>query len=296
MMRKEKEKKRQCRYTNQKRKHFISILIVFAMILFGGIFYKSLELYHVYITYDKKQEYLLATQPEIQVLAPGEAKSVDFEATVESPQTLQEKEELSEVEFESESDVSSSVILEISCLLQNPELPTGCESVALTMVLNTLGYSLEKTMIADQYLVYDSENLAKGYVGDPYSSSGAGVFPPGLTETANRFLRHQHSSLRAYNISGTPFEELYSYIEHGNPILIWTTIDYETPYFSDIINEYQGAFYQWYENEHCVVLGGYDLKKNTVILFDPLQGQTEIEEYIIKNIYDTIGQYAVAIY
>ena len=67
-MRKEKEKKRQCRYTNQKRKHFISILIVFAMILFGGIFYKSLELYHVYITYDKKQEYLLATQPELSLI------------------------------------------------------------------------------------------------------------------------------------------------------------------------------------------------------------------------------------
>ena len=50
-------------------------------------------------------------------------------------------------------------------ILQKPELPTGCESVALTMVLKQKGYSIEKTTIAEEYLIYNKTNYASGYVG-----------------------------------------------------------------------------------------------------------------------------------
>lgn len=52
-------------------------------------------------------------------------------------------------------------------ILQKPELPTGCESVALTMVLKQKGYPIEKTTIAEEYLIYNRDNYASGYVGDP---------------------------------------------------------------------------------------------------------------------------------
>ena len=48
----------------------------------------------------------------------------------------------------------SHKIIDMENILQNPELPTGCESVALTMVLNYLGFDLDKTTIADDYLVF----------------------------------------------------------------------------------------------------------------------------------------------
>ncbi len=70
-------------------------------------------------------------------------------------------------------------MLDVPFVYQEPELPTGCESVALTMLLLYEGFDLEKTTIADDYLLY-SENgdFSEGYIGDPYSCEGAGCFPP----------------------------------------------------------------------------------------------------------------------
>lgn len=39
---------------------------------------------------------------------------------------------------------SSYKRLDVECVLQNPELPTGCEITALTTVLNYLGYNVDK--------------------------------------------------------------------------------------------------------------------------------------------------------
>ena len=61
----------------------------------------------------------------------------------------------------------------------------------------------------------------------------------------------------------------------GNPVLLWLTSDLEDPYFSSQSVEYGGDSYRWYWNEHCVVLGGYNLEKQSVTLFDPLKGKVE---------------------
>ena len=73
-----------------------------------------------------------------------------------------------------ESQAPQAVQLDVPELLQKPELPTGCESVALTMALMYEGYDLEKTTIADEYLVYSEDgDFTRGYVGDPKSRQGS---------------------------------------------------------------------------------------------------------------------------
>ena len=47
---------------------------------------------------------------------------------------------------------ASQVELDAQPILQNPELPTGCEVTALTAALNYLGYPVDKLTMADQYL------------------------------------------------------------------------------------------------------------------------------------------------
>ena len=47
---------------------------------------------------------------------------------------------------------ASQVELDAQPVLQNPELPTGCEVTTLTAALNYLGYPVDKLTMADQYL------------------------------------------------------------------------------------------------------------------------------------------------
>lgn len=197
---------------------------------------------------------------------------------------------------EKKKELPGQAQIEMEVLLQKPELPTGCESVALTMVLKQKGYSIEKTTIAEEYLIYNKINYASGYVGDPSTYGGVGIYPPGLVNTANRFLKQRYQQHTAYDLSKLKLEEFFPYIAAGNPVLLWLTMDLEEPYFSNQSVEYGGDSYQWYWNEHCVVLGGYDLEAQSVTLYDPLKGKVECALEQVKEIYDLTGKYAMTVY
>lgn len=189
----------------------------------------------------------------------------------------------------------ASASLEVTPIIQTPELPTGCESVALTMALNVYGYQLDKTTIAREWLVHNDENYVIGYSGDPFSTKGAGVFAPGLCDTANAFLKHRGNGYKAYDITGLEIEDLCDYIAQGTPVVVWITADYKEPTYTDSNIEYDGRNYRWYNNEHCVMLGGYDDEKSMLTVYDPLQGKIEVEKQTFKKIYDQIGKYAIMI-
>ena len=117
----------------------------------------------------------------------------------ESVQTQTEHQPVTEGKLE----LPASAQLDIPEVFQMPELPTGCESVALTMALMYEGFELDKTTIADDYLVYSEDgDFSGGYVGDPKSAEGAGCFPPTIVETANAYLKEQNSTKTAVDVSG----------------------------------------------------------------------------------------------
>lgn len=189
----------------------------------------------------------------------------------------------------------ASATLSTEELLQYPELPTGCESVAVTSALQTLGFSLEKTDFAELYMTY-GEDVMWDYVGDPTDYSGAGIFPPGLTDCANRYLQTQQpSAYAAYNTMGVEFEELFKLIDAGYPVVLWTTMDYELPFLDEVAYYYDGDFYYWYMLEHCVTLFGYDINEGTVTINDPLQGVVTVDLAQMKAVYDEIGKMSMTI-
>lgn len=189
----------------------------------------------------------------------------------------------------------SAASLPLEPLLQYPELPTGCESVALTISLLGLGFSLEKTDIASDYLVYSDNNFALGYVGDPFADDGAGVFAPGLVRTANIYLKSQGSTRQAYDASGVSFHDLFSFLADGQPVILWVTMSYNSPSFSEDVCSYGGRDYRWFWNEHCVAMKAYDKTAGTVTLEDPLEGELVMDLASIEQLYDEIG-YAVVIH
>lgn len=181
----------------------------------------------------------------------------------------------------------------VSALFQNPELPTGCESVALAIVLRSMGYNVAKTELADFYLPISSWDYVNSFAGDPRSFGGNynAAMPPAIVTTANRYLSARGASQRAHDISGTSFNGLYSHIDQGYPVLVWTTISMGNPLFYNT-----SLFgYRFYENEHCVVMYGYDQASNSVLVSDPLGGIVRRNASIFGDIYQRCGSMSMVI-
>lgn len=175
---------------------------------------------------------------------------------------------------------------QIDELLQYPDLPAGCEITSLTCVLNSMGFEVTMTEIADEYLEYGEDYLHQ-YVGSPYEYGGA--FTPALVIAANNFLTAQGSEYRAYDLSGSSFDNLLDCVRVGYPVLIWTTMFMEEPLYTDIFIEDR----QWYDNEHCVVLYGIDDEE--LLVNDPLQGLIRCDRAQFQYLYEACGSMALVI-
>lgn len=154
--------------------------------------------------------------------------------------------------------------LDIPYTKQRPSLPSGCEATSLSMALNYYGISVTKEEIAQEHIYADAElirdedhtiqmwgNPLQGYVGDPFSV-GYTIFPNILKQQADQYIPSMDST-------GANLETLEYFVAQGKPVLVWVTIEYETP------NE---RFWQTKEGKevyaptplHNVVLTGYDEK------------------------------------
>ena len=71
---------------------------------------------------------------------------------------------------------------------QNPELPTGCEITAVTMMLRYAGKDVNKIQLAREMPRSNDGN--KGFVGDPFSVTGWWIFPTGVAPVVNHHLGH----------------------------------------------------------------------------------------------------------
>lgn len=188
----------------------------------------------------------------------------------------------------------AKIINSVGNTLQLPELPTGCESVALTITLKAYGFNLAKTEIADYYLPY-SDDFVVGFRGNPRSNSGLGCWPAAIVTAANNYLTSHNSSLRGINITGTNFKDLYDYVDKGIPVIVWASSYMRRPYQSSIYCYHNGVKTYWITKEHCVVLYGYNKLTNAVYISDPLEGKVTRDANEFENIYNKMGKKAVLV-
>lgn len=182
----------------------------------------------------------------------------------------------------------------VDILMQNPELPNGCEITSLTAVLNSFGYGVSKTEMADVYLPKEpfsrhghrlyGANPYKAFAGDPREQSGFFVYAPPIVQAANDYLQEVGGVNKAYDVSGSTREEIIQLLNKGLPVITWVTLDLSEPKLN----------YYWYlrdteekfiapVNLHSVVLKGYD--ETNVFVMDPLQG------HILRNLNDFFNSY-----
>ena len=185
-------------------------------------------------------------------------------------------------------------VIPMKNIRQNPQLPTGCESVALTIVLKHYGFPLSKTTIASRYLPRSRSNFVSKFWGNPFSGSGGGIYAPGLTNTANKYLASRKSSRRACDLTGIRFSDLYRYIDNDTPVIVWNSMYMRSPVAVHSYR-YGGKTWKFYRSEHCVVLCGYDKKNKKVLINDPLSGLVWRKARSFERIYNKLGKMAVVI-
>lgn len=176
-------------------------------------------------------------------------------------------------------------------ILQNPELPTGCEVTSLAMALQYAGFPATHIELADKWLdkgEYRASDYRKVFVGDPTSVFAYGCFAGVIERCANKYLESKNSSAEVKNITGSTPRQLYRYIANGTPVIIWATGDMKECYYDkQWIDKETGNVVTWIRNEHCMVLTGYDLEQKLVYVNDPLKGRTaypmELFEYRFKQ-------------
>lgn len=178
-------------------------------------------------------------------------------------------------------------------ILQYPDLPTGCEAVAATIALNALGCELNAVDFARNWLIR-GDDIVRSFVGDPFEWGGAGIFPPGLCASVQRYIDASGAELAVFDLTGAPMDALYRLIDAGVPVVVWSTYYLSEPRIESSYT-YDGHTVYWYENEHCLCLCGYDTAQGTVTLSDPIQGIVQENAAVFESVYQGTGQMAMAI-
>ena len=188
--------------------------------------------------------------------------------------------------------------VDVPCYSQYPELPTGCESVALTDLLNYYGFGLGKTIIADYYLPKGSNgNFVTAFDGNPRRSSGGlmGCVAPAITIAGNNFLRAAGSIMQAKDVSFSSISSIKNRLTCGQPVEMWNTEWGSWPGGRYAARWYNGHSYGLWGGNHAVVLNGYDDEQGIVYLSDSINGNVTRNAQVFFGTWQQMDSQAVVI-
>lgn len=210
--------------------------------------------------------------------------------------------EKNDISNEKKTEIKGEVYLSVPQISQYPTLPTGCESVAATMVLQYYGEDIQAEQFAEEWLECDSnfyyeDDTYRGpdptevFAGNPFSKNSYGCFAPVIEKAIN-----ENSSLcQAQTIIGESLESLCAdYLNQDKPLLIWATMGMRESEEGNTWILEDGSEYTWIAGEHCLVLIGYDASH--YYLNDPMSGATVgYGKEVVEARYAELGSQAVYI-
>lgn len=191
-----------------------------------------------------------------------------------------------------------------SLIMQMPELPTGCEITALTMMLDHYGYAVDKTVMASEYLPVSPAGLYYGadgtlygndmdkyFIGDPAGENGYICGTEAIVTAADGYLTACGSVLRAEDLTGTDVSELYRLVSEGTPVMVWVTIGMADRRKVQGWYTEAGEFMDWSTNDHGAVLIGYS--PETVTIADPISRICEYDREQFEKVFASRGNQCV---
>jgi uncharacterized protein YvpB/SH3-like domain-containing protein len=184
---------------------------------------------------------------------------------------------------------SNSFTMNVPLVLQNPELPAGCEVTSLDMALQYKGVNIDKITLAKKMPYTTTLDPNKGYVGSPYNRSGYTINPVKLQELVKVYRPG------STDLTGASINILENEIRKGNPVLVWYTIGY-----GDVtdLNHYKyqnNQKYWWPQPLHCIVVTG--VSPMNFYINDPLNGNKNypINKTRFNKIYTDMGKRALVV-
>lgn len=196
--------------------------------------------------------------------------------------------------------------LDVPIVMQNPELPHGCEITSLTSVLNYYGLSVSKLEMADKYLPKQEFEIVNGqrigpnpadaFAGNPRNKqTGMYVFAAPIVKAAQAVIADKQKELSVTDMSGKSKEEILKLVQDGIPVVVWVTLDLSPPKFNKgWIYKGESLPREGFSNLHAVVLTGHLDEK--VVVMDPLKGYVTYNENQFFKSYRELGRQAVAVH
>ncbi len=171
--------------------------------------------------------------------------------------------------------------------------PVGCEPVSVYMGLKSRGFVQNVTV--RQFLdamPKTTSNPAKGFVGSPYvpdptKKTRTTIYPPILTEFAGSYGN-------VADMSGSSLFEVRSELLAGNPVAVYVTLYWQTPFYR--YYNIEGQTQRLLSNNHIVLLCGYNAAYGYYVA-DPYNVKNKYQPYFywvsestLKSIYDVRKQ------
>ena len=200
-----------------------------------------------------------------------------------------------EVLYEKYKLEQETVIIDgVSTILQFPKYPTGCESVALTILLNYHGYDVSVDDVISKLKLgpkpFLKENIWYGgnpeleFIGSPYDRESYGVYEKPIYDVAKVYSNNVVMG------TGKSLTSVLEIVKNGNPVMVWISYNLTVPYISaSWIYEPTMEKIEWKSGEHAVVIIGYNSKQ--VIASDPYSGSVKyFNRSTFENRYNYFGK------
>lgn len=282
---------------NMKNKRIIIFLALFLIVdVYAISDYNKYKKKYTQINYEEQTKQDKTYEENTKEESDDQKQIIENEEKVKS---LEEQNNMLNKKYELLQEETESFMIQgvMQINQYNVGYPTGCESAALTILLNYWNEKVTIEEVAGLLKKGDSphyeNNVRYGgnpyleFIGDPTDPYSYGVYDKPIEDVANKIKPG------IINGRGMSLNEVLQIVKQNRPVIVWNTMNLNVPYISDTwIYKPTGERINWLSSLHAIVVIGYT--ETNVIVSDSLTGTIRyFDKDTFENRYNAFGKRAL---